>query len=165
MKEITKERTNIEKYTVYEAVDGTQFDSQEECARYEKSAKGVLRGKLSRLIVNDQYNEWSLFKCGCEEDSIIAVGLPTEADVDTVLQTYYLDNPHCLSENYKAYNTHLIDVLLQAYKEKDIVLFGYNCDDELYLIDSRNNIIRRLEGLTKKKEEGENGQLSDDVKE
>lgn len=165
MKEIIKERTSVEKYTVYEAVDGTQFDYREDCEKYENSAKGVLRGKLSRLIVNDQYGEYSLFKCGCYDGTIIAVKLPTEADVDIVLQAYYLDNPYILTENNNACRTYLIDTLLQAYKEKDIVLFGFNCNDGLYLIDSRSNIIKRLVELTKKKEKSENEQLSDDVKE
>jgi hypothetical protein len=31
MKEGIKERTNVEKYTVYEAVDGTQFTFKEDC--------------------------------------------------------------------------------------------------------------------------------------
>ena len=165
MKEITKERTNIEKYTIYIAVDGTQFNFKEECERYENSAKGVLHGKFSRLIINNQYTEYSLFKCGCDDNTVVVVELPTEADVDTVLQTYYLDNPHYLSESYKALQTRLVDTLLQAYKEKDVVLFSYTCDNDLYFIDSRNNFIRKLNGFTKKKEESENEQLPNDVNE
>ena len=45
MKEVTKERKSL--YTVFEAVDGTEFYTKEECAVYEASAKG---GSATRSI-------------------------------------------------------------------------------------------------------------------
>lgn len=36
MKEITKERTKVEKYVVYQAVDSTEFNSMEECEHLDK---------------------------------------------------------------------------------------------------------------------------------
>ena len=38
MKEITKERTITEKYTLYEAFDGQEFADKKECQKYEESA-------------------------------------------------------------------------------------------------------------------------------
>jgi hypothetical protein len=38
MKEVIKERTKVEKYIVYEAVDGTEFDFKEDCESYDNSA-------------------------------------------------------------------------------------------------------------------------------
>ena len=43
MKEITKEVKNT--YTVYQASDGTEFNSKEECKKYEDTAKCVLLTK------------------------------------------------------------------------------------------------------------------------
>ena len=151
MKEITKERTITEKYTVYQAVDGTEFNSKEDCEAYDNSAKGVLRGKLKALTVNDEYNGWDLMG-GNEDNPIIAVKVPTEEDIDIVLQNYYLDQPWILN-NSPVHLEKVKNAVNQAYKEGDIVLFGINCDDELYFIDTRNNIINRLNNLDKKEEE------------
>ena len=151
MKEITKEHTKVEKYVVYQAVDGTEFNSKEDCEAYDNSAKGVLRGKLKALTVNDEYNGWDLMG-GNEDNPIIAVRVPTEKDIDIILQNYYLDQPWILN-NSPVHLEKVKNAVNQAYKEGDIVLFGINCDDELYFIDTRNNIINRLNNLDKKEEE------------
>jgi hypothetical protein len=152
MKEVTKERTNVEKYTVYQAVDGTEFNTREECQAYDDSAKGVLRGKLKELIVNGKYNGWDLMG-GDEDNAIIAVKVPTEADIDIVLQNYYLDQPWILDYCHEASRSKLILAVNQAYREQDVILFGINCEDDLYFIDTRNNIIDRLNKLDKKEVE------------
>lgn len=152
MKEITKERTKVEKYTVYEAVDGTQFDFKEDCEKYDNSAKGVLRGKLKALTVNDKYNGWDLMG-GNEDNKILAISVPSQAAVDIILQSYYLDQSWILMDGREEYRNKVILAVNQAYREGDIVLFGINCDDELYFIDTRSNIINRLNNLDKKEEE------------
>jgi len=149
MKEVIKERTKVEKYTVYEAVDGTEFNTIEECQKYDNSAKGVLRGKLKDLIVNDKYNGWDLMG-GNEDHNIIAVKVPTEADIDIVLQNYYLDNPWILQDGREEFRNELILAVNQAYREQDVILFGINCDADLYCIDTRKNIIDRLNKLDRK---------------
>ena len=147
MKEVTKER--VQKYTVYQAVDGTEFNTREECQEYDNSAKGVLRGKLKDLIVNDKYNGWDLMG-GNEDNAIIAVKVPTEADIDIVLQNYYLDNPWILQDGREEFRNELILTVNQAYREQDVILFGINCDADLYCIDTRKNIIDRLNKLDRK---------------
>ena len=149
MKEITKEK--VQKYTVYQAVDGTEFNDIKECKQYEESALGVLRGKLKPLIVNDQYDCWALLG-GNEDNKCLAIKMSTEQDVDTVLQNYYLDAPWILKDLHKDVREKLVRCLNQAYAEKDIVLFGLNCDDRLYFIDTRNNIMSRLNSLDEKEE-------------
>ena len=146
MKEIIKER--IEKYKVYEAVDGTQFDLKEECEKYDNSAQGVIRGKLKPLIVNDKWNAWDLMG-GNEDNQVIAVRVPYESSIDIVLQNYYFDNPWILREDSTPMKERLVNAVNQAYKEQDVILFGINWNDELYLIDTRNNIIDRLNKLDK----------------
>ena len=152
MKEITEERTKVEKYTVYQAVDGTEFDSQKECEEYEKSARGVLRGKLKPLIVNDQYDEWELLR-GNEDNHVLAIKMCSMEDVDTVLQNYYLDNPWILEKDCSSSKDKVTKAINQAYKEHDVLLLGLNFEDCLYLIDTRNNLINRLNNLDKKEED------------
>ena len=149
MKEIIKE--SVQKYTVYQAVDGTEFDTREECQAYDSSARGVLRGRLKDLIVNDKYDGWELM--GGEDNTILAISVPSQTAVDIILQNYYLDNPWILEDSKEEFRNKLILAVTQAYKEGDVVLFGLNCDDELYLIDTRNNIINRLNNLDKKEVE------------
>lgn len=152
MKEIIKERTKVEKYTVYQAVDGTEFDFKEDCERYDNSAQGVLRGKLRPLIVNDEWNGWDLMG-GNDDNQVIAVAVPHESDIDIILQNYYCDHPWILQDSNVARKEKLVAAVNQAYKDQDVILFGINCDGNLYLIDTRYNIIKRLEDLTKKEEE------------
>ena len=150
MKEITKER--VQKYTVYQAVDGTEFSLKEDCEQYDNSAKGVLRGKLKDLIVNDEYNGWDLMG-GNEDNKILAISVPSQAAVDIILQSYYLDQSWILNDGREEFRNKVILAVNQAYKERDVILFGINCDDELYFIDTRNNIINRLNNLDKKEVE------------
>jgi len=148
MKTIEEKRTVYD--IMYEAVDGTTFRSQEECVKYEESARGILRAKLKKLIVNDQYDGWELMG-GNEGNKILAVKMETEENKETVLQNYYFDNPWILKED-SPHKEKLEKRVEQAYKEQDVILFGLNCVDNLYLIDTRNNIIDRLNKLDLKEE-------------
>jgi len=150
MKEVVK--TKEVKYTVFQAVDGTEFNTREECQAYDSGARGVLRGKLKNLIVDDKYNGWDLMG-GNKDNTIIAVKVPSEADIDIVLQNYYFDNPWILNEGREEYRSKLILAVNRAYREQDVILFGIKCDSYLYFIDTRNNIIDRLNKLDKKEVE------------
>ena len=148
MKEVTKERKSS--YTVYEAVDGTEFYTKEECTIYEASAKGVIRAKVAKLIAG-KGNEWDLL-AGDECHEIVGIKMQTEKDVDTVKQfflmecSWYKNKPDAVENIFNVMDT--------AFEKKDIVLFGINCDGEYYWINSRQNIIDNL--LNFGKEEKEN---------
>lgn len=156
MKKVIKERTKVEEYVMYQATDGIEFNTQEECASYEASAKGVLRGRLKEFIVNDKYDCWDLMG-GNENDTCLAVAVPTEEAKYVILQNYYLDQSWILESNNPSYKEKIDNAVQQAFENNDIVLFGLNCDGDLYLIDTRMNIINRLNNLDKKDEsEGQN---------
>lgn len=147
MKEITKETST--KYTVYQAVDGTEFTQKEECVKYENSALGVLRGKIKRLTICEPQDAWILMG-GYDDHQVIAVKPQTEVDVDTILQWYYLEHPYILEDFRKAERERLEKVIMEAWENSDIVLFGINCEKEYYFINSRQNIINNLTSLTQK---------------
>lgn len=149
MKEVIKERTNVEKYKVYQATDGTEFKTLEECAEYEASARGVLRGRFKEFIVNDKYNCWDLLR-GEEENQCLAIVVPTEEAKYVILQNYYLDQAWILKPNNSKHKERVDNAVQKAYENNDIILFGINCDDNLYLIDTRMSIIDRLTNLDKK---------------
>ena len=151
MKKITKEHTKVEEYVMYQATDGTEFKTQEECAEYEASARGVLRGRLKEFIVNDKYNCWDLLG-GDEENQCLAIAVPTEEAKYVILQNYYLDQPWILEPDNSKHKERVDNAVQKAYENNDIILFGLNCDDGLYLIDTRMSIIDRLTNLDKEDE-------------
>lgn len=155
MKEIKEEKKRevVDTYVYYEAIDGTRFTSEEECKKYEGSAKGVLRGKLKKLE-EWRGNEWDLLK-GCEDHEVIAYKLTSKEDVDTIMQAFLLDNPYYLNENDDRIEEWFAErqaMAERAYKENDLLLMGTNCDGDLYFLDTRKAFIERLNNLDKKEE-------------
>ena len=150
MKERIKEtrREIVETHTYYEATDGTVFNSQEECRKYENSAFGVLRGRVSTLIVGKKANAWDLMG-GYDDNVVVAVAMSKEEDVNTVLQMLYLESPHLMDEAYESRRKKMEATIFKAYEEKDVILLGINCEDEYYFINSRNNIVNKLISLDK----------------
>jgi hypothetical protein len=146
MKEVTKEK--VQKYTMYEALDGTEFNDKAECEKYEQSAKGVIRARIAKLTVGKD-NEGNLL-AGSDEHEVIGIKMQTEKDVEYVKQfllmecTWYNGNP---VERDK-----IFDIMEKAYDNDDIVLFGINYDGDYYWINARQNIVDNLMNLGKKEE-------------
>ncbi len=146
MKEVTKEK--VQKYTVYEALDGIEFHDKAECEKYEQSAKGVIRARIAKLIVG-KANEWDLL-AGSDEHEIVGIKMQTDKDLEYVKQfllmecTWYNNNP---VERDK-----IFDIIEKAYDNEDIVLFGINYDGDYYWINSRQNIVNNLINFGKKEE-------------
>ncbi len=140
------EKDLITKYTVFQAIDGTEFSQKEECVKYEESALGVLRGKIKKFVVCEPKDAWT-FMGGYDDHQVIAVKPQTEADVDIILQWYYLEHPYILEDNRKVKRENFEEVIIEAWKNDDIVLFGINYEKEYYFINSRKNIINNLNSL------------------
>ena len=151
MKEVIKERTNVEKYKVYQAPDGTEFMNYEECRKYEDSALGVVRGNVAKLIVGRTDDAWELMG-GNDDSSVIAIKMNCAADVDLVKQLFLLEHPYYDETERKELKQKKFDIIDTAYNEGDVVLFGINCDGDYYFINSRQNIIDNLNNLTEKKD-------------
>jgi len=151
MKEVIKERTKVEKYTVYEAVDGTVFADKEECGKYENSALAVARGKVQPLFVSTNNDAWTLMG-GCDDHEIIAVKFEDITEVDTFLQWLYLECPWYLNDIHKERKAEVDSIVRTAYNRNDVILMGKNCEGDYYFINSRQNIIDNLMTLDKKEE-------------
>lgn len=84
MKEIKRTRT-IEEVIGYEANDGTQFGSKEECEKYEDSAKSAIREMfLNRCVCGKPFIECSIFEnfgYGGEEYEYVIMELKNVEDV------------------------------------------------------------------------------------
>ena len=136
MKEVKKERT--ENYTVYQAVDGTEFHEKSECEKYERSAHGVLRARITKLTTGRE-NAWDLMG-GMEDHDIIGVKMTTGSDLKDIQQFLVLENSYYSFDKTKE----IFDIMEKAYNNNDILLFGINCDGDYYFINSRQNIIDNL---------------------
>lgn len=94
MKEIIKSKTD--NVLVYQALDGTEFKSKEECTKYEESAKCVLFYKYNKLVVKSVCEE-TIFKTGCCDDIIDIVKInaqsdKAQSDIDLIMQIFFYFN-------------------------------------------------------------------------
>ena len=149
MKEIKKEKTITQTYYEYEALDGTIFNDKEECQKYDESALGVLNYKVNRLKVGKKDMDcWDLC-CGYDDNECFALKPELPEDKDTILQWYLGHTPHLLNDSCKNYVNDIASKIQCALNEGDIIFFGVTCDDEPYIMNTRNNIINNLKAFDK----------------
>lgn len=142
MKEIKREVTSVE--VVYQAADGTEFESKEECKMYDNSARCMLYAKYNQKVIKTK-TEFELFGFGSDENTIEVVKLETQADADLITQLFLFENKHmALSENRDSLNRILVR-LNKALAEKDFVFIGRGYEmDSFYYEGSRNEHIEVL---------------------
>ena len=123
--EVTVETTKI----VYEAYDGSQFDSSDECTKYEESAKCALLSKYNKYVIR-KTNEYVLFDAGSEEYDYDIVTIPDDYAEQVVLQVLYLFNPYLIDDKHEDNNKRYVNRISRAKKEKDFLFInrGY-CGD------------------------------------
>lgn len=149
MKEIKEE---VKTYNIkYEAIDGSVFNSKEECEKYENTAKVVLRSKFKKLVLSET-TEYDLFNVGTDDSTLYLVKMSSEADADTVKQLYLVCNEWLAkSDNSKKYIDTSFDTIDKAFKEDDILFVGENYEGDIYIIDSRLSVVEHLNNLGKEK--------------
>ena len=128
MKKIRKEQVSY--YDVFEAMDGTIFNNAEECEKYENSAKGVLKAKLSEFTVK-KGDECSIFNTG-SSDYMVYVCVPKTADdIDVINQIGMLYNGRVFIENSKDY----------LHK---VIWLTFDYDDDGCYLDTLDALMSRL---------------------
>lgn len=50
---VIKDYKTVEEIKGYEACDGTMFDNEEECKKYENTAKAVIKGRFKKLVIKE----------------------------------------------------------------------------------------------------------------
>lgn len=126
--DVTVETTKV----VYEAYDGNQFGSKEECAKYEESAKCALLSKYNKYVIR-KTNELNLFDAGSDEYDYDIVTIPDDYAEQVVLQVLYLFNSYLTDEKYEDNNERYVNRISRAKEEKDFLFIsrGY-CGDGGY---------------------------------
>lgn len=144
MKEITKEKKST--YTVYQAVDGTEFNSKEECQKYEDTAKCLLLTKYKPLVKRT-VNECDIFNTGSDEYMIdILHYLSSESDIDILIQLnrlYYSGRK--LNDDFY---DNMRSKLEKCLKNRDIVLIGrgteYDGYDNFFILTTLQEITDNI---------------------
>lgn len=147
MKEIKEEVIHKSYVTKYEALDGTVFDSLEECKKYEASAKAALLARYKELEVK-MVSEYNLFGVGSEEYYVSVVKLRNESDVDLMTQLYFLFNPR-----YESDSCHIEEarsIFRKAVATEDFLIINRGCEYDHFdafwifglLTDTLNTIVK-----------------------
>lgn len=146
MKQIVKEVKTTSIITVYQAIDGSEFNSKEECLKYEDTAKCLLLTKYKPLVKRTA-SEYDIFNTGSEEYMIdILQPLSSEADIDILIQLSRLYYSGRKSDD--AFYDKMRSKLEKCLKNRDIVLIGrgteYDNDDSFYITSTLQTIINNI---------------------
>lgn len=125
MKKIQKERVSY--YDVYVANDGTEFNSQEECQKYDNSALGVVRARYEKLVVKTK-TEDDILGIGSCEVVVKILRIKSEDDVNTVMQMFLLENPHLMDNKERVEKTEKEISLALTEDDFLVVNHGYDYD-------------------------------------
>lgn len=77
------------KETRFKATDGTLFNSEVDCKKYEGTLKCIIQSRYNKLVVKET-NACDLFYFGNEEDYIDIVFIKDEKDKEAVVQQDFL---------------------------------------------------------------------------
>lgn len=115
--------------TVYVAADGTEFDDRTECEKYDKSAVGVLKGRVKAMAIKDT-NEEDIFSCGNSENRVLVCIPKNQEDIDTIKQLIFT------TVGNKSYADKV-----DAYINKVVLVFF--CYDDYIYIDTVDDVVFR----------------------
>lgn len=144
MKEVKREvkREVVDTIIEYYAYDGTKFNSEKECKKYESTAA------CGQCKVSEDHSAWDLMG-GYDDNTVTAFKPQCKSDVDALCQFLVFNSPWLNIEGREEMRDRYFKIIEDAYKNGDVVLFGVNCDGDYYFINSRQNIIDNLMKLDK----------------
>ena len=146
------ERTVKEVKITYIAIDGTEFVNEEECAKYEETAKCVLLSKYRPLIIKST-TDYGVFGVGNDDATLEIVKITKREDIDVLLQLYRLYNPHLEKPAYKEYIDDAAKKISSALQGSGFVFVGRGCDDDCFwIIGSQDSVIQEIKDACKPEE-------------
>ena len=106
--EIKREVTDVN--ISYEALDGTVFTSEEECLKYEETAKCVIRAKVNKLITSKDKNAWEILG-GLDDHTITAFKPTSQEEADLLKQFFISECPWFNGDVHKKIREKRFDIL------------------------------------------------------
>lgn len=82
MKRVEKEITRTDVIVNWVAADGTEFKSQDECDKYERSAKCAIKVGLNDIALNR--TRCDIFMSSCYDDEMFVVVPKDASDLETI---------------------------------------------------------------------------------
>lgn len=119
--------------TVFVAVDGTEFDRQDECERYEKSFTGVMRGYLKKIAIKCDSEEAIYMSGSCDNNCFVVVP-KTEDDIIKIKQAAVGSGQRPESA----------EIAMKDVVPGDVVMITFGYDNEWAYIDTLNRVIDRI---------------------
>lgn len=134
MKEI-KEEEIVYNYK-YEALDGTVFNSKEECNKYEKTAECVIKKRYNDLVKYTS-NECALFNCGSDDYVVDFLKVQTHDDATVIMQMLELSGDNSGKAR---------EFIADALKTNDYLLVGHDScsEDYYYTYGTRTHVLNKI---------------------
>ena len=148
-----KEIKQTYQVTKYQAEDGTIFDTEKECKKYDESAKCVLLGKYNDLVIRqtDCYHLCDPFG-GSDDYAIDIVKVNSKEDVDLILQLVYFYKPRLHKEDYHKREVEITKIVNSALTSDSHILFigrSYPGDEDFSVLATKENLIDTIEQYCK----------------
>ena len=135
MKTKTIEKTV--KSIIYEANDGTKFQTLEECEKYETTARCALLTRYNKLVLKSLM-ESDIFTAGNEDYIVDIIEMKSTEDLNLILQLYKLiNNNSCVRDN----------LIIESFENKDKLCIGRGYtgeQDSFWPISTEQHIIQRV---------------------
>ena len=146
MKEVSiEQKTYIKKW---EATDGTQFNSREDCEKYEDSAKCVILTKYKDFVIKES-DEYHLFGVGNEDCQVDVVKVPNEKAIDVIFQAFCFFRDWDSDENKEKARK----IITNAFEYNDFLLIGNDYElNNFYIIGTLSDVIEKIKERVKSNE-------------
>lgn len=141
MKEIIKEKKST--YTIYQAIDGTEFSNKEECQKYEDTAECVLLTRYKSLVKKTVSEDY-IFNTGNSEYNIdVLQYLSSESDIDILIQ---LNKLYCTRRKFNdTFYDKMRSRLERCLKNRDIILIGRGVEyEDFYVLTTLQEITDNI---------------------
>ena len=140
MKEVYVEE--VKKVFKYEAIDGTLFNSKEECIKYENSAKVAVKALYKKLIIKS-IAETELFSVGSDDNTLELVKVKTQEDIKILLQMCYIYNI-----THESSLDRITKLATKAMETNDILIIGRGYDEDCFwIIDTKQDLINQFNNI------------------
>lgn len=140
MKEVYVEE--VKKVFKYEAIDGTLFNSKEECIKYENSAKVAVKALYKKLIIKS-IAETELFSVGSDDNTLELVKVKTQEDIKILLQMCYIYNI-----THESSLDRITKLATKAMETNDIIIIGRGYEEDCFwIIDTKQDLINQFNNI------------------
>lgn len=143
MEIIKEEIINKETVTKYKAIDGTTFDDEQECLKYEGTALCVVRARLNITETTD----WKLFY---GDDAPVEIVRGKAEDTEMYVRLCNWCNTDNMEKSISKWKE---NIGIEEDLQNVISLIFKNLDNEVYTIVRYSQLLTHIENIVNPKQE------------